>query len=185
MGFFQFFDKRVGVVSWYGQNTNIFAHLLHLDNVRLLYFLQNHIFRLKSSEKYWKSNCLLQVNFENRNRVNWHQLMFYIKWWVFVIIKMPCFHIYNIFKCHFKPNQKCQRDMKHPVGWHPDKLIQLRMFLRRGGQFLSKGLLFSDVTLQVNSPRWTGKICRYLLASPLQFEPIRIRVNQGSLSWNF
>ena len=115
MGFFQFFDKRVGVVSWYGQNTNIFAHLLHLDNVRLLYFLQNHIFRLKSSEKYWKSNCLLQVNFENRNRVNWHQLMFYIKWWVFVIIKMPCFHIYNIFKCHFKPNQKCQRDMKHPV----------------------------------------------------------------------
>ena len=115
LGFFQFFDKRVGVVSWYGQNTNIFAHLLHLDNVRLLYFLQNHIFRLKSSEKYWKSNCLLQVNFENRNRVNWHQLMFYIKWWVFVIIKMPCFHIYNIFKCHFKPNQKCQRDMKHPV----------------------------------------------------------------------
>ena len=113
--FFQFFDERVGVVSWYGQNTNIFAHLLHLDNVRLLYFLQNHIFRLKSSEKYWKSNCLLQVNFENRNRVNWHQLMFYIKWWVFVIIKMPCFHIYNIFKCHFKPNQKCQRDMKHPV----------------------------------------------------------------------
>ena len=115
MGFFQFFDKRVGVVSWYGQNTNIFAHLLHLDNVRLLYFLQNHIFRLKSSEKYWKSNCLLQVNFENRNRVNWHQLMFYIKWWVFVIIKMPCFHIYNIFKCHFKPNQKCQRDMNDPV----------------------------------------------------------------------
>ena len=115
MGFFQFFDKRVGVVSWYGQNTNIFAHLLHLDNVRLLYLLQNHIFRLKSSEKYWKSNCLLQVNFENRNRVNWHQLMFYIKWWVFVIIKMPCFHIYNIFKCHFKPNQKCQRDMNDPV----------------------------------------------------------------------
>ena len=115
LGFFQLFDKRVGVVSWYGQNTNIFAHLLHLDNVRLLYFLQNHIFRLKSSEKYWKSNCLLQVNFENRNRVNWHQLMFYIKWWVFVIIKMPCFHIYNIFKCHFKPNQKCQRDMNDPV----------------------------------------------------------------------
>ena len=115
MGFFQFFDKRVGVVSWYGQNTNIFAHLLHLDNVRLLYFLQNHIFRLKSSEKYWKSNCLLQVNFENRNRVNWHQLMFHIKWWVFVIIKMPFFHISNTFKCHFKPNQKCRRDMKHPV----------------------------------------------------------------------
>ena len=124
MGFFQFFDKRVGVVSWYGQNTNIFAHLLHLDNVRLLYFLQNHIFRLKSSEKYWKSNCLLQVNFENRNRVNWHQLMFYIKWWVFVIIKMPCFHIYNIFKCHFKPNQKCQRDMKHPVSCNVCKYLQ-------------------------------------------------------------
>ena len=28
---------------------------------------------------------------------------------------MPCFCIYNTFKCHFKPNQKCQRDMKHPV----------------------------------------------------------------------
>ena len=25
------------------------------------------------------------------------------------------FHIYNIFKCHFKQNQKCQRDMNDPV----------------------------------------------------------------------
>ena len=28
---------------------------------------------------------------------------------------MPCFCIYNTFKCHFKPNQKCQRDMNDPV----------------------------------------------------------------------
>ena len=30
---------------------------------------------------------------------------------------MPCFCIYNTFKCHFKPNQKCQRDMNDPVSW--------------------------------------------------------------------
>ena len=28
---------------------------------------------------------------------------------------MPCFHIYNTIKCHFKPNQKCQQDMNDPV----------------------------------------------------------------------
>ena len=28
---------------------------------------------------------------------------------------MPCFYIYNTFNCHFKPNQKCQRDMNDPV----------------------------------------------------------------------
>ena len=28
---------------------------------------------------------------------------------------MPWFHIYNLFKCHFKPNQKCQQDMNDPV----------------------------------------------------------------------
>ena len=41
--------------------------------------------------------------------------MFHIKWLVFVIIKMPCFYIYNTFNCHFKPNQKCQSDMNDPV----------------------------------------------------------------------
>ena len=117
LGFFQFFDKRVGVVSWYGQNTNIFAHLLHLDNVRLLYFLQNHIFRLKSSEKYWKSNCLLQVNFENRNRVNWHQLMFYIKWWDFLMILRPCLCMYNRFESHFDPFRLSKIGMAHPVNY--------------------------------------------------------------------
>ena len=40
---------------------------------------------------------------------------------------MPCFHIYNIFKCHFKPNQKCQRDMKHPVYKKIDKYAVLTL----------------------------------------------------------
>ena len=43
--------------------------------------------------------------------------MFHIKWWVFVIIEMHCFHISNNFECHFEPNQKYQSDMDDPVGF--------------------------------------------------------------------
>ena len=41
--------------------------------------------------------------------------MFHIKWWVFVAIKTFCFHMYDTFECHFKPNQKSQSDMTDPV----------------------------------------------------------------------
>ena len=62
-----------------------------------------------------KTACLLQANSKNRKRVSWHQLMFHIKWWVFVVIKTSCFHMYDTFECHFKPNQKLQSDMTDPV----------------------------------------------------------------------
>ena len=32
-----------------------------------------------------------------------------------MIIKTPCFYIYNVFKCHFKPNQKSQRGINDHV----------------------------------------------------------------------
>ena len=35
--------------------------------------------------------------------------------WVVVAIKTSCFHMYNTFECHFKPNQKSQSDMTDPV----------------------------------------------------------------------
>ena len=44
--------------------------------------------------------------------------MFHIKWWVVVAIKTSCFHMYNTFECHFKPNQKLQSDMTDPVVNH-------------------------------------------------------------------
>ena len=67
-------------------------------------------------KKWWKLAFLLFANFDNKEWVSWLQLMFHIKWWVFLIIKKSCFHIYNTFECHFKPNQKSRSDMTDPVG---------------------------------------------------------------------
>ena len=66
-------------------------------------------------KKWWKLAFLLFANFDNKEWVSWLQLMFHIKWWVFLIIKKSCFHIYNTFECHFKPNQKSRSDMTDPV----------------------------------------------------------------------
>ena len=40
---------------------------------------------------------------------------------------MPWFHIYNLFKCHFKPNQKCQQDMNDPVSSNFGTLMKYRV----------------------------------------------------------
>ena len=61
-------------------------------------------------KKWWKLAFLLFANFDNKEWVSWLQLMFYIKWWVIVAIKTSCFHMYNTFECHMKPNQKCQSE---------------------------------------------------------------------------
>ena len=43
------------------------------------------------------------MNFDNRKRVSWHQLMFHIKWWVFVIITR--------LKTSFSPNAAFESGM--------------------------------------------------------------------------
>ena len=75
-------------------------------------------------KKWWNLAFLLQVNFDNRKRVSWYQLMFHIKRWIFVTIKIPLFHMYNTFECHFKPNHKIQSDMVDPV-W---KSLQMKFW---------------------------------------------------------
>ena len=58
-------------------------------------------------KKWWKSIFFLYVDFDNRERVSWHQISFYIKWWVFVMIIKPWLYVINTFVCHYKPIQKC------------------------------------------------------------------------------
>ena len=57
----------------------------------------------------------LQINFDKRKGVSWHQLMFYIKWWVFLMILRPCLCMYNTFESHFDPFRLSKIGMAHPV----------------------------------------------------------------------
>ena len=66
------------------------------------------------------------MNFDHRKRVSWHQLMFHIKWWVFVMRMKSCFLMYNTFECHFKPLRLSKTDMRHPV------------WVTSGGEILNK-----------------------------------------------
>ena len=77
----------------------------------------------KYKEKWWKTACQLQMNFDDRKRVSWHQLMFHIKWWVLRIIMMLCFLLYNTFEYHFQPVRLSKIGLRHPVAlkapiWH-------------------------------------------------------------------
>ena len=45
------------------------------------WFANKFISYFKIGKKWWKSISFLYVDFDNRERVSWHQIRFYIKWW--------------------------------------------------------------------------------------------------------
>ena len=123
--------------------------------------------------------------------------MFHIKWWVVVVIKTSCFHMYNTFECHFKPNQKSQSDMVDLV-YTPTNNDPKKLGFMYWNQVFTKRMVFiqklpSLCPLEVSIPlmrafkwgtAWNFSSMGTWNTKGQTFTLLNL-LNKRALSWNF
>ena len=102
----------------------------------ILYFhspiMQLHSWPLLSKKKKTRNGLTLeawvQIS-EKPNFEDWHHLMSYVKWWIFLVIIRPCLLIYSTFESHFNPLRLCKIGMAHLVSQPLLALEKLKTFI--------------------------------------------------------